>query len=69
MFGEIVNSGSRCNSKVQSTLSLEILDMATIGEAVNNKGTDQTARICAFDVRIWHEQVFSWRGSIIEEIT
>ena len=34
---------------------------------MNNKGADQTARmrrlICAFVVRIWHEQVFSWGGS------
>ena len=32
-----------------------------------NKGADQTVRmrrlICAFVVRIWHKQVFSWRGS------
>ena len=31
------------------------------------KGADQTARmrrlICEFIVRIWHKQVFSWRGS------
>ena len=36
-------------------------------QAVNNKGTDQTARmrrlICAFVVRIMYKQVFSWRGS------
>ena len=35
--------------------------------AANNKGADQAARmrrvICAFVVRIWHKQVFSWRGS------
>ena len=34
---------------------------------MNNKGADQTARmcrlICAFIVSIWHKQVFSWRGS------
>ena len=37
---------------------------------MNNKGTDQTAWMrrlicasaCAFVVRIWHKQVFSWRG-------
>ena len=38
-------------------------------QAVNNKGADQTAQmhrlICAFVVRIWHEQVFSWRGSFV----
>ena len=36
---------------------------------MNNKGADQTARIrrliCAFVVRIWHKQVFSWCGSYI----
>ena len=36
---------------------------------MNNKGTDQTARmrrlICSFVVRIWHKQVFSWCGSIL----
>ena len=36
-------------------------------QAANNKGADQTARmrrlICAFVVRIWHKQVFSWLGS------
>ena len=34
---------------------------------MNNKGADQTARmcrlICTFVVRIWHKQVFSWGGS------
>ena len=34
--------------------------------AANNKGADQNARmrrlICAFAVRIWHKQIFSWRG-------
>ena len=34
---------------------------------MNNKGADQTAwkrrLICAFVVRIWHKEVFSWRGS------
>ena len=34
---------------------------------MNNKGADQTARmcrlICGFVVRIWQKQVFSWRGS------
>ena len=34
---------------------------------VNNKGADPTVRmrrlICAFVVRMWHKQVFSWRGS------
>ena len=34
---------------------------------MNNKGADQTARmcrlICAFDVRIGQKQVFSWQGS------
>ena len=38
-------------------------------QAVNIKGTYQTVRvyrlICAFVVRIWHKQVFSWHGSII----
>ena len=37
--------------------------------AANNKGADQTEwmrrLICAFVVRIWHKQVFSWRGPII----
>ena len=36
-------------------------------QAVNDKGADQTGRvrrlICAFVVRIWHKQGFSWRGS------
>ena len=36
---------------------------------MNNKGADQTARMrrlmCAFVVRIWHKQVFSWRGSTV----
>ena len=35
--------------------------------AVKNKSADQTAQmhrlICAFVVRIWHKQVFSWCGS------
>ena len=35
---------------------------------MNNKGADKTPRmlrlICAFVVRIWHKQVFSWQGSI-----
>ena len=34
---------------------------------MNNKGVDQTAQMrrltCAFVVRIWHKQVFSWCGS------
>ena len=34
---------------------------------MSNNGADQTVRmrrlICAFDVRLWHKQVFSWRGS------
>ena len=38
-------------------------------EAANNKGADQTARMrrlsCVFVDRIWHKQVFSWRGSNI----
>ena len=37
---------------------------------MNNKGADQTARmrrlICAFDVRIWHKQVFSGHGAYEE---
>ena len=34
--------------------------------AANNKGAVQIRRlICAFVVRIWHKQVFSWHGSII----
>ena len=41
-------------------------------QAVNNKGADQTARmhrlICTFVVRIWHKQVFSWRGSYLRDI-
>ena len=40
-------------------------------QAVNNKGADQTARmrrlICAFVVRIWHKQVFSWHEPQYEE--
>ena len=36
-------------------------------QAANNKGADRTAwmrrLICAFVVRIWHKQVFSWRDS------
>ena len=36
---------------------------------MKNKGADQTARmhsqICAFVVRIWHKQFFSWCGSFI----
>ena len=36
---------------------------------MKNKGADQTARmcrlICAFVVRIWQKQVFSWRGSYL----
>ena len=39
-------------------------------QAANNKDTDQTTRmrrlICAFVVRIWNKQVFSWRGSYIK---
>ena len=38
-------------------------------QAANNKGADQTAQmrrlICTFVVRIWHKQVFSWRGPYI----
>ena len=38
-------------------------------QAANNKGADQTARmrrlICAFVVRIWQKQVFSWGGSYL----
>ena len=36
---------------------------------MNNKGADQTVRmrrlICAFVVRTWQKQVFSWRSSTI----
>ena len=39
-------------------------------QAANNKGADQTAQmrklVCAFVVRIWQKQVFSWRGSYSE---
>ena len=51
--------------------SLQILDIGSIGIILSRQQTTkaliQTARmrrlICAFVVRIWHKQVFSWHGS------
>ena len=59
-------------SAIETSQRLEILHLETtdiiLSKQRNNKGADHTARvrrlICAFVVRIWQKQVFSWRGSI-----
>ena len=53
---------------IKASWSLGITEKASIGiETANNKGADQTARICrlicAFVIRIWHKQLFLWHGS------
>ena len=53
-------------AQLQTSYSLEISAILYYPSS-DNKDADQTARmcrlICAFVVRIWHKQVFSWRGS------
>ena len=57
-------------SATETSWGLESLDIASRGIILSsrrNKGVGQTARmrrlICAFVVRIWQKQVFSWHGS------
>ena len=61
-------------SATETTQRLEISDIEIkdiiLSRQRTNKGADQTARmrrlICAFVVRIWHKQVFSWHDSFME---
>ena len=54
-------------SATETSYSLEILDLASIGITANNKAANQTTRvrrlICAVVVCIGDKQVFSWCGS------
>ena len=73
------NLSSGFSTRVDSNRSVQLKKLASVMKlqiqklvilyylGSDNKGADQTARmrrlICAFVVRIWQKQVFSWRGS------
>ena len=63
VFGGVQPGKTQTCSATETSLSLEILDLARTDytiQAANNKGADQTAQmrrlICTFVVRIWHDR-------------